>query len=59
MKKLPSTFILMALILIIMFLFIGKMMNNAEKDLDKLKQKREITGGANEQERDLNALLSK
>ncbi|MBP7653680.1 hypothetical protein KA977_09675 [Candidatus Dependentiae bacterium] len=57
MKKLPTTFITIVLIMAIMFLFIIKFMSKAESDIEKLEQKRK-GGGANETERQINQLLN-
>ena len=57
MKKLPTTFILMALILFGMFFFISKMMSKAQQDLKKIEVEREKTGGSNDYERELNSLM--
>jgi hypothetical protein len=47
MKRFPSHFAIMALVMLMIFIFIVKLMNNAEKDLKKLEQKRAKQGGAN------------
>jgi len=57
MKKLPSTFIIMAMISLMMFFFIARMMHKAESDLKKLEHKRKTEGGANPYEKQLNSLL--
>jgi hypothetical protein len=57
MKRFPSHFAIMALVMLMIFIFIVKLMNNAEKDLKKLEQKRAKQGGANEYEKQLNSLL--
>jgi len=57
MKKPPTAFLTIVILLLFLFIVIGKMMRKAESDLNDLKKKREREGGLSQYEKDLNALL--
>ncbi|HON56063.1 MAG TPA: hypothetical protein PLM75_05460 [bacterium] len=58
MKKFPTSFAAIVMILAIMFFMLSSFMKHAEKDLKNLEKKRKEKGGSNKYEEQLNLLLN-